>query len=177
MKKRKKEKGPAQIYLERIEALKTQIDRKKDKAERLFCLATKSTATMNASGAAGGGGNPGKMAGATDGYMDLKKEIDQDEKMLEGMVSEACDLLARLTNKQHYDVLRYKYLHFTQFTQIAVDMKYTYRGICILHGRALQEFEKVLEEHQKERESNARILAEVVDKCIKTVNSRRSYNA
>lgn len=176
MKKRKKEKGPAQIYLERIEALKTQIDRKKDKAERLYCLATKSTASMNASGASGGG-NPDKMAGVADGYMDLKKEICQDEKRLESMVSEACDLLARLENKQHYEVLMCKYLHFKKLTPIAVEMKYTYRGICILHGRALQEFEKVLEEHQKNWESNARIPAEVVDKCIKTVNSRRSYNA
>ena len=149
MKKRKREKGAAQIYLEQIERLKIQIDRKKDKAERLYCLATKSTASMNASGAAGGG-NPDKMAGASDGYMDLKKEIDQDEKRLESLISEACDILARLTNKQHYDVLRYKYLYFMQFTQIAVDMKYTYRGICILHGRALQEFEKALEEHRRD---------------------------
>lgn len=148
MKPRKKDKGPAQLYLERIEALKIQIDRKKDKAERLFCLATKSTSSMNASGAAGGG-NPDKMAGASDGHMDLKKEIDQDEQRLESMICEACDLLARLTDKKHYDVLRYRYLHFMQFTQIAVDMKYTYRGICILHGRALQEFEKVLEARKK----------------------------
>lgn len=149
MKKRKKEKGAAQIYLEQIERLKIQIDRKKDKAERLYCLATKSTASMNASGAAGGG-NPDKMGGVADGYMDLKKEIDQEEKRLECLISEACDILARLTSKQHYDVLRYKYLHFMQFTQIAVDMKYTYRGICILHGRALQEFEKALEEHKRD---------------------------
>lgn len=158
MKKRKKEKGAAQIYLEQIERLKIQIDRKKDKAERLFCLATKSTASMSASGAAGGG-NPDKMAGVTDGYMDLKKEIDQDEKRLESLISEACDLLARLTNKQHYDVLRYKYLYFMPFTHIAVDMKYTYRGICILHGRALQEFEKVLEAQKRTREDFMRELA------------------
>jgi hypothetical protein len=149
MKKRKKEKGKAQLYLEQIERLKIQIDRKKDKAERLYCLATKSTASMNASGAAGGG-NPDKMAGAADGCMDLKNEIAQDEKQLECLVNEACDIMARLTDKKHYDVLRYKYLHFMQFTQIAVDMRYTYRGICILHGRALQEFEKALEEYKRD---------------------------
>ena len=157
MKKRKKEKGAAQIYLEQIEHLKIQIDRKKDKAERLFCLATKSTASMNASGAAGGG-NPDKMSGVADGYMDLKKEIDQDERRLKSMICEACDLLARLTNKQHYDVLRYKYLQFMPFTQIAVDMKYTYRGICILHGRALQEFEKVLEAQRRTDEDFRRAI-------------------
>lgn len=149
MKKRKKERGAAQIYLEQIERLKIQINRKKDKAERLHCLATKSTASMNASGAAGGG-NPDKMAGAADGYMDLEKEIAQDEQRLERLIGEACDILARLTDNRHYDVLKYKYLCFMQFTQIAVDMKYTYRGICILHGRALQEFEKALEEHKRD---------------------------
>lgn len=176
MKKRKKEKGQAQIYLERIEALKIRIDRKKDKAERLYCLATKSTASMNASGAAGGG-NPDKMAGATDGYMDLVNEIYEDEKELGRMISEASDLLARLPEKKHYDVLRFRYLHFKSFAEIAVDWKYSYKGICILHGRALQEFAKVLEEHQKEKESNARCLAGIMDECIKAVNTRRKYNA
>jgi hypothetical protein len=157
MKKRKKEKGAAQIYLEQIERLKIQIDRKKDKAELLYCLATKSTASMNASGAAGGG-NPDKMAGVTDGYMDLKKEIDRDEQQRERLISEACDLLARLTNKQHYDVLKSRYLYYMPFTQIAVDMKYTYRGICILHGRALQEFEKVLEAHRQTEDEFKRAI-------------------
>lgn len=149
MKNKKKEKGPAQIYLEQIERLKIQIDRKKDKAERLYCLATKSTASMNASGAAGGG-NPDKMAGASDGYMDLKKEIDQDEQRLKSMICEAFDILARLKDEKHYDILKDRYLYFIPFTQIAVNEKCTYRGICIRHGRALQEFGKVLEKHKRE---------------------------
>ena len=149
MKKRKKEKGKAQLYLERIESLKTQITRKKDKAERLYCLATKSTASMNASGAAGGG-NQDKMAGAADGHMDLIKEIRQDEQRLERMIGEAFDILARLKDEKHYDVLKDRYLYFIPFTQIAVNEKCTYLGICIRHGRALQEFEKALEEHKRD---------------------------
>lgn len=160
MKKRKKEKdkSAAQVYLEQIERLKIQIDRKKDKAERLYCLATKSTAAMNASGAAGGG-NPDKMGGVADGHMDLENEIKQDKQRLERMIGEAFDILAHLKDEKHYDVLKDRYLYFIPFTQIAVNEKCTYRGICIRHGRALQEFGKVLEEHKQTNDKFTREIA------------------
>ena len=152
-----KKKGPAQQYLERIESLETQIDRKKDKAERLYCLATKCTASVNASGAAGGG-NHDKMAPA-DANIDLMKEIERDKVKLKAMISEACDLLARVPGKSHYDVLYKRYIEYKSFERIAVEMDYTYRNVHYLHGRALQAFDKVLEEynrkerHQKEAEA------------------------
>lgn len=146
---RNKKKGQAQQYLERIENLETQIDRKKDKAERLYCLATKCTSSMSAGGAAGGG-NRDKMA-PSDAGMDLQAEIDQEKEKLRAMISEACDLLARVPGKAHYDVLYKHYIEYKSFEQIAVEMGYTYRNALYLHGRALQAFDKVLEEYKKER--------------------------
>lgn len=144
---RNKKKGPAQQYLERIESLETQIDRKRDKMERLYCLATKCTSSMSASGAAGGG-NRDKMA-PSDASLDLEKEIDQDKEKLKAMISEACDLLARVPGKAHYDVLYKHYIEYKSFEQVAVEMGYTYRNAHYLHGRALQAFEKVLEEYNR----------------------------
>lgn len=144
---RNKKKGPAQQYLERIEILETQIDRKRDKMERLYCLATKCTSSMSASGAAGGG-NRDKMA-PSDASLDLEAEIAQDKETLKAMISEACDLLARLPGKAHYDVLKKHYIEYKSFEQVAVEMGYTYRNAHYLHGRALQAFEKVLEEYNR----------------------------
>lgn len=146
---RNKKKGPAQQYLERIESLETQIDRKRDKMERLYCLATKCTSSMSQSGAAGGG-NRDKMA-PMDANIDLQAEIDHDTVNLRHVISEACDLLARLPYKPHYDVLYKHYIEYKNFEQAAAEMGYTYRNVHYLHGRALQAFDKVLEEYKKER--------------------------
>lgn len=166
---KKKKKGRAQLYLEQIEKLRIQIDRKRDKAERLYCLATKSTASMSAGGAAGGG-NCDKMGNAMDGNMDLNREIEKDEADLKALISEACDLMAKLPQR-HYDVLKYRYLYYKTFDDIAREMNYSYRGIRSLHGRALQLFEKALEEWQREKEENARILSGILKECINS--SRR----
>ena len=149
MKKTQKEKGAAQLYLEQIEKLEVQIDRKRDKAERLYCLATKSTAGMNAGGASGGG-NCDKMGNAADGHMDLLKEIEKDEADLKALISDTYDLMAKL-RREHYDVLRLRYMHYMTFDDIARAMNYSSRGIRSLHGRALQVFGKVLEERRRKQ--------------------------
>lgn len=151
MKKKKKIKGAAELYLERIEILETQIDRKEDKMQRLYCLATKCTSSMSASGAAGGG-NRDKMA-PSDASMDLEAEIEQDRRRLKDMIGEACDLLALVPNKKHYDVLYKHYIEYKPFEQVAVEMHFTYRNTHYLHGRALQVFEKLLEEHRRSKDA------------------------
>lgn len=171
MKKNQKEKGQAQLYLEQIEKLEMQIDRKKDKAERLYCLATKSTSSMSAGGAAGGG-NHDKAGGAMDSYMDLAAEIEKEEASLKALICEACDLMARLP-KQHYDVLKHRYLYYKKFDDIAKEMNYSYRGIRSLHGRALQLFGKALEEQNRRREENARCLAGIMEETIKAARRIR----
>ena len=45
------------------------------------------------------------------------------------------------------------YVLYESFENIAVEMKYSYRHICNIHGRALQAFEKVLEEHRHMQEA------------------------
>jgi DNA-directed RNA polymerase specialized sigma24 family protein len=171
MKKRQKDKGPAQLYLEQIEEMEKQIDRKKDKAERLYCLATKSTASMSAGGASGGG-NHDKAGGAMDSYMDLVAEIKKDEATLKARICEAYDLMARLPER-HYKVLEHHYLYYKKFKDIAAEMNYSERNVTTLHGRALQLFGKALEEHNRRKAENAHILSEIMEECIKAANSRR----
>ena len=170
MKKNQKEKGQAQLYLEQIEKLEMQIDRKKDKAERLYCLATKSTASMSAGGAAGGG-NHDKAGGAMDSHMDLAAEIDRDEAKLKTLICEVYDLMEGFPER-HYKVLKYRYLDYKKFDDIAKEMGYSYRNVTTLHGRALQLFGKALEEHKRKAE-NARCQAEIMEETIKAARRIR----
>ena len=80
------------------------------------------------------------------------KEIERDKVKLKGMISEACDLLARVPGKAHYDVLYKRYIEYQSFERIAVEMDYTYRNVHYLHGRALQAFDKVLEEWRRKHD-------------------------
>ena len=50
----------------------------------------------------------------------------------------------RVENKDYRQILHMKYIEKATFEKIAVDMNKSWRWICKLHGRALQEVEKVL---------------------------------
>ena len=149
MKKRQKDKGPAQLYLERIGELEKQIDRKRDRMERLYCLATKCTPTMSTGGGSVGG-NSDKMA-PSDASMDLEAEIVRDRETLKAMINEACDLLEQVRDERYYKVLYKHYIEYKAFEEIAVETGYTYRNAHYLHGRALQVFGRLLEEYRIKR--------------------------
>lgn len=170
---KKKKKSQAQQYLERINDLETQIDRKRDKMDRLYCLATKCTASMSASGAAGSG-NRDRMA-PSDASMDIEVEIERDKEKLKAMISEACDLLARVPKKEHYDVLYKHYIEYKPFEKIAVEFGCTYRNAHYMHGRALQVFDKVLEEFRNQDRNTINVDGHAIAKAID--DSRRINRA
>lgn len=144
-----KKKGPAQQYLERIRKLDTQIACMVEERNGLKDLALRVTP-----GTSGGGspqGNQDKMGSAVSRIVDKEREIDQAVDELINLKQEASTLLALLDDPGHYRVLHERYIQYKSFEQIAAGMGYTYRNAHYLHGRALQAFGKVLEEHRKER--------------------------
>lgn len=147
--KEKKKKGQAQLYLERIEKLEKQICRKKDKAALYRSKAGSTTASMNPSGASGGG-NRDKLGGWMDAALDLEEEIKEDERMLKDWINEAYALLNQIKNDQYYKMLEMHYLRYMTFDQIAPMIDCTYRNTLYVHGRALQVFDKLLEEYKRE---------------------------
>lgn len=133
----------AQEYLSRIKRQDKMIDRKVDRAARLYALALKTTPTLSDTGAMGGG-NQDKLSNAMDKYMDLQAEIDRDVDELIEMQSEVYGLLCQIRNQKYYDVLEMHYLQYMTFEQIGVKMGYSRRWAEKLHGRALEVFGKVL---------------------------------
>ena len=77
---------------------------------------------------------------------DLRVQINRDVDAFIGLKKEATAKLARVENPDYYKVLHLRYIRNFTFEKIAIEMNYSYRGVCYLHGRALNVFEKIMKE-------------------------------
>ena len=76
---------------------------------------------------------------------DLKTQINKDIDTYVDLKREAIEKLKRITRTEYYEVLEMLYIQTKNLVEVAAEMHYSYRGICKLHGRALQAFEKVMD--------------------------------
>lgn len=141
--------GTAKEYLCQIIRYDTQINNKLAEVGRLSDLLTMVTPVLKEDGASHGGGSQDKIATALAKVIDLKEEINQDIDHLIDLKKAAYDLLNRVENPQYVDVLHRRYFLHQSFEKIAVDLGYTYRNICYIHGKALVAFGEVLEAERK----------------------------
>lgn len=141
--------GTAKEYLCQIIRYDTQINNKLAEVGRLSDLLTRVTPVLKEDGASHGGGSQDRIATALAKALDLKEEINQDIDHLVDLKKAAYDLLNRVENPQYVDVLHRRYFLHQSFEKIAVDLGYTYRNICYIHGKALVAFGEVLEEERK----------------------------
>ena len=140
----------AKEYLKSIESQNTIINgmlKERDQLEAMRYRITQELKQVMVSG----GGSHGGFTDASDRLLDFEREIDREVDRLVDLKREAGAMLKQLENPKHYDVLHRHYILFQSFEQIAVDIGYTYRNVCYLHGRALQAFQKVLDRHGNDR--------------------------
>lgn len=137
----------AKEYLKSIKKADAIINEKLKECDQLRGMRYKITQTLKPVMVSGGGSHGG-FTDASDRVIDLEREIDKEVDRFVDLKREAGALLAQLENPKHYKVLHRYYIQFDSLEQIAVDMKYTYRNVCYLHGRALQAFQKVLDAHE-----------------------------
>lgn len=134
----------AKEYLQSIAALDDRInmmeEEKCDLEDRLKHI----TPTLSFDKASGGGGQHDKMASAIARIVDLQRLINGTIDEYVDRKKEALDLLDKMTNPTYMTVLHRRYFLHHTFERIANDMNFTYRWVCVLHGRALQEFDKVM---------------------------------
>jgi len=137
----------AKEYLKSIKRADAIINEKLKELDQLRGMRYKITQTLKPV-VSSGGGSRGGFTDASDGLIDLEREIDRDIDHFVDLKREAGALLARLENPKHYQVLHRHYLQFESFEKIAADFENTYRWVCIIHGRALQAFQKVLDKRE-----------------------------
>lgn len=135
----------AKEYLRSIKTADAIINEKLKELDNLRGMRYRVTQTLKPVMVSGGGAQGG-FTEASDRLIDLERAIDRDIDHYVDLKREAGLLLAKLENPNHYGVLHRHYILFESFEQVAVGMGYTYRNICYLHGRALQAFQRVLDE-------------------------------
>jgi hypothetical protein len=136
----------AKEYLEQIKWYDVLIDSKLEELATLNGMVKRITPVMNTTGG-GASGNQDKLGDTIAKIVDLQEEINRDVDMFVDMKKEASKLLKKVKRPEFYQVLHKRYILGESLERITLDMGYTHRGMCYLHGRALQAFGKVLEEH------------------------------
>lgn len=139
----------AKEYLGRIQQTDKQISRKLEQLTALNSMVLRITPVLKDSGGSGGIGSQDKLGNAVAKIADLQEEINRDVDILVDMKLEACGMLNQIRDDDFYDVLEMRYLKNMTFEQIAVEKHWSRRWAEKKHGRALQAFDKVLEESKR----------------------------
>ena len=136
----------AKEYLEKIKWYDVLIDSKLEELATLNSIVKRITPVMNTTGGGSASGNQDKLGDTIAKIIDLQTEINRDVDNFVDRKREASRLLKKLENPLHYQILHKRYVLYKTFEQIAADTNYSYRNVTHAHGRALQAFDKVLEE-------------------------------
>ena len=136
----------AKEYLLGIALLDAKIDARVSEIEDLKDRLLNITPTLSPDKGGGAGGAHDKMAGTMARIVDLQQQINAD---IDGFVDKknvALKMLDGMKNPVHMTILHRRYFLHQSFERIASDMNYSWRWVCKLHGRALQEYEKVMQD-------------------------------
>lgn len=134
----------AKAYLRKIELLDAHINNKLNDLCTLRDMVTKITATITPV-AVSGSGNQDKLGDAVAKIVDLQNAINRDIDKYVNSKREVTAVLEKLQEPDHVKVLHKRYIEFKPLEQIACEMHCTYRNVCYIHGKALQEVGAVLE--------------------------------
>ncbi len=139
----------AKEYLLSIALLDAKIDARVSEMDDLKEKLLKITPTLSPDKGGGAGGTQDKMAGTMARIVDMQREINADIDELIDRKDAALKMLDSMKNPVHMTILHRRYFLHQPFERIASDMNYTYRWVTRLHGRALQDYAKVMREYGK----------------------------
>lgn len=137
----------AKEYLMSIALLDAKIDARVSEMDDLKDKLLKITPTLSPDKGGGAGGTQDKMAGTMARIVDMQRQINADIDDLIDRKDAALKMLDSMKNPVHMTILHRRYFLHQPFERIATDMNYTYRWVTRLHGRALQDYAKVMREN------------------------------
>ena len=130
----------AQAYLSRAYRLDRAIRVKHEQLDRLIAQATRSTSAVNAM-KAGGAPVSSKFEKAADAYIDLQNELGAQIVEYHSTYREIEAAISGIGDERLSELLRYRYLCFMKWEQIADKMGYGLRWIMRVHATALKAIE------------------------------------
>ena len=90
-------------------------------------------------------GEQDKLGSGVSRIVDLQNEINADIDRYIDRKLEAIRLINRLENDDYINILVRRYVNYEEWQTIADNLHYTRQWIDKLHGRALLEFQKLIE--------------------------------
>mgnify|MGYP000955381173 FL=1 len=129
-------------YLNQIERLDKMITNKLSEIYQLKIMACSITVSGD-SERVQTSGNQDKLGSTIAKIVDLERETDE---LVDSLVDKRKEILRQIDNMKnidHYDVLHKHYVERRTFQDIADSENWSIRQVFNIHGRALQEFEKM----------------------------------
>ena len=142
----------AKEYLSQIKKLDTLIDNKLAEVAHWKAVASGTTSRSEGERVQATGSNQ-KMADAVARYMDMENEINADIDRQE--VIQTIEQLPWI----EYDVLHKIYVQGKEFWEVADSHEKSYSWTTTIHGRALTNLQKILDErknHEKSKETETK---------------------
>ena len=131
-------------YLRQIKRLDNLIHSKMEEVERLRCMAAKVTASSDGERVKSSGSQQ-KMADTVDKILDLQEEIKEDIDRFVTMKRNVMQVIDCMENADYINLLYCRYFQYMTWEAIACRMGYTYKWVCTLHGRALNQMDAILD--------------------------------
>ena len=135
----------AKKYLRQIEILDRRITAKVEERQNVLDMLLRITPVMRDTTSGGASGHD-KMENGVVKLTAYEEEIGADIERLIALKREISEVIDRVENPKRRSVLRFRYINYKSFEQIAVDMDMSYRNTCYIHGKALLDVGKILEE-------------------------------
>lgn len=133
----------AKEYLQQVKLCDVHINNRLEELAKLKILATKITSTLSCEPGVGYG-NQDKLGDAVSKIVDMERDIDEAVDSFVDKKNEVRKLLEKVKNPDQLDVLCKVYFQYKTLEQAACEMGYSYRNVCYIHGKALQEVERLL---------------------------------
>lgn len=131
----------AKEYLQQIRKADIMINNKLREVKSISDLLA-NISVKPSDGTGGAGGASDRIGERIAKKMDIEAEINAEIDKLVDLKRETLKMIEQL-EVQKMDVLYKRYFEFKTWETISIEMGYTYQWVCKLHGRALQDFQKV----------------------------------
>lgn len=148
----------AKAYLRKIELLDAHINNKLSDLHQLRTMVTKITATISPV-AVSGSGSQDKLGDAVAKIVDLQTDINKQIDEYVDLKREISAVLEKMDDPDQVKVLHKRYFEYKPWERIACEMKYSFRNVCYIHGKALQAVETILE--GKDKGGEGAVLKEI----------------
>lgn len=137
----------AKEYLQQLKKLDVMIGNKMIEIDQWQAIATGTTACSEGERVQASGSQQ-KMADAVTRYMDIQAELDADIDRFIDTKKEVIRTIEEL-EPMEYDLLHMIYVQYLTLNDVADKYEKSYSSITTIHGRALKQVQRILDERDK----------------------------